>query len=154
MFLIVPTQYLVPSVLWRCWFGGRKGIWPVKNREVGCWHGCLGRGADLHMAQRIPLPFTVSCFSKIQIGFAFLVLAHWVVSDKGPLNGCCCCCSCPMQYLLKSQNSYENKIFQHNEGFGNNIPYKSLFPGWWLQADGQQWNPDCTVTIYHLYQWH
>jgi len=30
---------------------------------------CLERGADLHMAQLIPLPLTVSCFSKIQIGF-------------------------------------------------------------------------------------
>jgi len=37
---------------------------------------CLGRGADLHMAQLMPLPPTVSCFSKIQIGFTFLVLAH------------------------------------------------------------------------------
>jgi len=37
---------------------------------------CLERGADLHMAQLMPLPFTVSCFSKIQIGFTFLVLAH------------------------------------------------------------------------------
>jgi len=33
----------------------------------------LEQDADLHMAQRIPLPLTVSCFSKIQIGFAFLV---------------------------------------------------------------------------------
>ena len=37
---------------------------------------CLERGADLHMAQLMPLPLTVSCFSKIQIGFTFLVLAH------------------------------------------------------------------------------
>jgi len=37
---------------------------------------CLERGADLHMAQRIPLRLTVSCFSKIQIGFIFLVPAH------------------------------------------------------------------------------
>jgi len=37
---------------------------------------CLERGADLHMAQLMPLPLTVSCFSIIQIGFAFLVLAH------------------------------------------------------------------------------
>ena len=37
---------------------------------------CLERGVDLHMAQLMPLPFTVSCFSKIQIGFAFLVPAH------------------------------------------------------------------------------
>ena len=34
---------------------------------------CLERGADLHIAQLMPLPLTVSCFSKIQIGFTFLV---------------------------------------------------------------------------------
>jgi len=37
---------------------------------------CLERGADLHMAQLMPLPLTVSCFSKIQIGFTFLLPAH------------------------------------------------------------------------------
>jgi len=37
---------------------------------------CLEQGADLHMAQLIPLPLTVSCFSKFQIGFTFLVPAH------------------------------------------------------------------------------
>ena len=37
---------------------------------------CLERGADLHMAQRMPLPLTVSCFSKIQIGSTFLVPAY------------------------------------------------------------------------------
>jgi len=36
----------------------------------------LERGADLHMAQLLPLPLTVSCFSKIQIGFTFLVPAR------------------------------------------------------------------------------
>ena len=30
---------------------------------------CLELGADLHMAQLMPVPLTVSCFSKIQIGF-------------------------------------------------------------------------------------
>jgi len=34
---------------------------------------CLEQGADLHMAQLMPLPLTVSRFSKILIGFAFLV---------------------------------------------------------------------------------
>ena len=34
------------------------------------------RGADVRMAQLMPLPLTVSCFSKIQIGFTFLVPAH------------------------------------------------------------------------------
>ena len=37
---------------------------------------CLERGADLHMTQLMPLPLTVSCFSKIQFGFTFLVPAH------------------------------------------------------------------------------
>jgi len=37
---------------------------------------CLQRSADLHMAQPMPLPLTASCFSKIQIGFTFLVPAY------------------------------------------------------------------------------
>ena len=50
---------------------------PVKNE----WWGvgvvvCLERGADLHMAQLMPLPLTVCCSSKIQIGFTFLVPAY------------------------------------------------------------------------------
>jgi len=36
---------------------------------------CLERGADLHMAQLMPLPLSISFFSKIQIDFTFLVLA-------------------------------------------------------------------------------
>ena len=50
----------------------------------------LERGADLHMAQLMPLPLTVSCFSKIQIGFTFLVAAHLRSPGKGPLNECVC----------------------------------------------------------------
>ena len=37
---------------------------------------CLEQGADLHTAQLMPLPLTISCFSKIQIGCKFLVPAH------------------------------------------------------------------------------
>jgi len=37
---------------------------------------CLERGADLHMAQLIPLSLTVSCFNKIQLDFTFPVTAH------------------------------------------------------------------------------
>jgi len=37
---------------------------------------CPERGADLHTAQPMPLPLTISCFSKIQIGFTFLVPTH------------------------------------------------------------------------------
>jgi len=49
---------------------------------------CLERGADLHMARLMPLPLTVSCFSKIQIGFTFLVPAHLDNPGKAPLNVC------------------------------------------------------------------
>jgi len=53
---------------------------------------CLERGADLHMAQQMPLPLTVSCFNKIQIGLPFWYRLTRVVLDKGPLNGCVCVC--------------------------------------------------------------
>ena len=53
---------------------------------------CLKRGGDLHMAQLMPLPLIVSCFSKIQIGFTFLVLAYPNSPGIGPLNGCVCVC--------------------------------------------------------------
>ena len=68
---------IVPSVLWCCWLGSRKGIQPVKTEWwVAGAVICLEQGADLHMAQLMPLPLTVSCFSKIQIVFTFLVPAH------------------------------------------------------------------------------
>jgi len=58
---------------------------------------CLELGADLHMAQLMPLPLTVSCFSKIQIGFAFLVLAHPSSPGKRAVKRvrvCVCVCAC------------------------------------------------------------
>jgi len=62
----------------------------VLKHDLGCcslvasfyhWWGagmviCLERGADLHTTQLVPLPLTVSCFGKIQIGFTFLIPAH------------------------------------------------------------------------------
>ena len=53
---------------------------------------CVERDADLYMAQLMPLPLAVSCFSKIQIGFTFLVPAHPGIPEKGPLNVCVCVC--------------------------------------------------------------
>ena len=35
------THTYTPSVLWRCWLGGRKGTRPIKNWVVGCWRGYL-----------------------------------------------------------------------------------------------------------------
>jgi len=43
------TALRLPSVLWHCWLGGRKGIRPVKNWVVGCWRGYLS-GARCRLA--------------------------------------------------------------------------------------------------------
>ena len=52
---------------------------------------CLERGTDLHMAQLMQLPLTVSCFSKIQIGFTFPVPAHPGSPGKGAVRRVCVC---------------------------------------------------------------
>ena len=85
MFFSKPTAFSALTLL----VGRQEGHPACKKTE---WWGagvviCLGRGADLHMAQLMPLSLTVSCFSRIQIGFTFLVLAH-LGPEKGPLNGC------------------------------------------------------------------
>ena len=65
---------------------------------------CLERGADLHIAQPIALPLTVSCSSKIQIGFTFLVLAHLgSPGQRAVKRVCVCVCVVPivMQQLTR-----------------------------------------------------
>ena len=52
---------------------------------------CLEQDADLHMAQLMPLPLTVSCFIKIQIGFTFLVPAHLGNPGKKAVKWACVC---------------------------------------------------------------
>jgi len=70
--------------------GRREGL---KKTE---WWGagvviCLEQSADLHMAQLMPLPLTVSCFSKIQTGFTFLVPAHPGSPGKRAAKWVCVC---------------------------------------------------------------
>jgi len=72
---------------------GRQGGHPACKKTE--WWGagmviCLERGADLHMAQLMSLPLTVSCFSKIQIGFTFLVLAHLGSPGQRAVKRCVC----------------------------------------------------------------
>jgi len=52
---------------------------------------CLERDADLHMAQLMPLPLTVFCFSKIQIGFTYLVPADPGNPGKRAVKQVCVC---------------------------------------------------------------
>ena len=70
----------------------RKSIWPVKTEWwVDGVVICRQRGADMHMAQLMPLPLTVSCFSKIQIGFTFLAPAHPGSLGKRAIKRLCVC---------------------------------------------------------------
>jgi len=52
---------------------------------------CLEQGADLHVAQLMPLPLTVSSFSKIQIGFTLLVPAHLGSPIQRAVKRVCVC---------------------------------------------------------------
>jgi len=56
---------------------------------------CLERRADLHMAQLLPLPLTVSCFGEVQTGFTFLVPVHSGSPRKRAIKRVCVCvCVC------------------------------------------------------------
>ena len=72
---------------------------------------CLERGADLHMAQLMPLSLTDSCFSKIQIGFTFMVPAHPGSPGKRAVKyvcvcACVCLCLCLCVYSWDLLNNY------------------------------------------------
>ena len=81
-----------PSVLWRCWLGGRKGIRPVKKLSSGllAWLSICSE------VQTCIWPSWCHCHSlSLASVKSRLVLPFWyqltpVVPDKGPLNGCVC----------------------------------------------------------------
>jgi len=67
-----------------------------EGHKTECWDAgvvtCLGQGADLHMAQVMPLPLTISCSSKSR-----LVLPSWFYlsgagqNPRGPQTVVCLC---------------------------------------------------------------
>ena len=63
---------------------------------------CLELGADLHMAQLMPLPLTVSCFSKIQIVFTFLVRAHPGGPGQRAVKRVCVCVCCVVNEFIET----------------------------------------------------
>jgi len=69
---------------------------------------CLEQGADLHKAQLMPLPLTVSCFSKIQIGFTFLVPAHPGSPGKRAIKWVCVCVCIKFYQGSVCQNAASN----------------------------------------------
>jgi len=89
----------VPLVLWH-FFGWQEGHPACKKPEwwVAGLVVCLEQGADLHMAQVLPLPLTGSCFSKIQLGFTFLLLAHPGSPGKRAVKRVCVCVLSSVQW--------------------------------------------------------
>ena len=61
--------------------------------------------SDLHMAQLIPLPLTVSCSCKIQIGFTFLVPAHLGSPGQRAIKRMCVCvCVCVCALVARASH--------------------------------------------------
>jgi len=73
---------------------GRQEGHPACKKLSGgmlAWLSDWNRGSGLHMVQRMPLPLTVSCFSKIQIGFSLLVPAHPGSPGQRAIKWVCVC---------------------------------------------------------------
>ena len=71
---------------------------------------CLERGADLHMVQLMPLPITVSCFSKIQIGFTFLVPAHLGSPGQRAVKRVCVCVWMNLELRQQESVAYSSRF--------------------------------------------
>ena len=71
---------------------------------------CLEQGVDLHMAQLMPLPLTVSCFSKIQTGFTFLVPAHPGSPGQRAVKRVCVCVYVSIFYRFRDIAGYLSKV--------------------------------------------
>ena len=74
----------------------------------------LKQDADLHMVQLMPLPFTVSCFSKIQIGFIFLILAHLGSLGQKAVKHVCVCVCVQLTYCVDFSVATVNCVMVHN----------------------------------------
>ena len=105
--LSVSFSAFVPSVLWRCWLGGRKGIRPLKklSRGVLAWLSVWSK------VQTCIWPSWCHCHSrslasvKSRLILPFWCRLTWVVPDKGPLNGCVCVCLCSAIYVHRKHGT-------------------------------------------------
>ena len=114
-FFVFSLNYSIPTLCLQCFLpsvlfafsaltllvGRQEGHPACKKTEQ--WGAgmviCLERGSDLRMAQLMPLPLTVSCFSKIQIGFTFLVPAHPGSPGQRAIKCVRVCVCIPYQHL-------------------------------------------------------
>ena len=70
---------------------------------------CLERCADLHMAQLMPLPLTVSFFTEIQIGFTFLVPAHLGSPGQRAVKRVCMCMRLSVKVAM-AHSTCDNRV--------------------------------------------
>ena len=120
-----------------------------KNRVVGCWCGCLsGARCILHIAQLMPLPLTVSGFSKIQIGFTFLVPAHLGSPGKRAAKRVCVCYHKLSKFqitrLQQIQNSLARAIVKAPESSHTSPNLRSLL---WLNITERIRRPGARAKI-------
>ena len=147
----------MPSVLWRCRLGGRKGIQPVKNLSGGvlAW---LSVWSEM---QTCIWPSWCHCHSlSLASVSSRLSLPFWyrltrVVPDKGPLNGCVCVCVCACKMWFWQNWKQPIGAKQQNLGWTERgHPGVQQWPrchweqwdlwqcdGWSLDQDGEQPGP-------------
>ena len=129
--LINLPSVLLPSVLWRCWLGGRKGIRPVKKRNGGvlAWLSVLSE------VQTCIWPSWCYCHSlSLASVKSRLVLPFWyrltqVVPDRGPLNGCVSWLINTITFIYSTSKIYELVYTHYTDWYSheNTIQYNTKF---------------------------
>jgi len=92
--IINKSMFGLPSVLWHCWLGGRKGTGPVKNlnSEVLAWLSVWSEVQTCIWLSWFHCHSLSLASVKSRLVLPFWYRLTWVVPDKGPLNGCVCVC--------------------------------------------------------------
>jgi len=107
--------YQLPSVLWHCWLGDRKGISPVKGWVLVCWwfawsFACL-------MASAVTTTSTILSSNKIQ-KWDIMVPAYPGCSGKWLLNTCLCLYACLLSIPVYQHSAfYRPDVLQRRQKF-------------------------------------
>ena len=100
--------YFMPSVLWRCWLGGRKGIRPVKKLSCGvlAWLSVWSEVQTCIWPSWCHWHSLSLASVKSRLVLPFWYRLTWVVPEKGPLNRCVCVFRCYFTQLRCKQQGY------------------------------------------------
>ena len=93
-FSVVVVEKSLPSVLWRCCLGGRKGLQPVKklSGEVLAWLSVCSEVQTCIWPSWCHRHSLSLASAKSRLVLPFWYRPTWAVTEKGPLNGCVCVC--------------------------------------------------------------